>query len=197
MIKGGIITEDRGRQLLAMHGFDGQSIDDLLKFATTATKTTKATTAQAQHDVSLSTARTAYDDGILTQDQYVTLLKAHGLDDNAAATEVQVADLSNEVKARKQLSTDVVNEYNAGLLDQQSAIQQLATSGLSVAEQAAAVRKMKSASSSKAKQPSEAELRAWAKATIISPDEYYSRLVTIGWSPADAQHFRDLHFPAT
>lgn len=196
MIKGGIITEDRGRQLLAMHGFDSQSIDDLLKFATTGTKSSKATTAQAQHDVSLSTARTAYDDGILTSDQYVALLKAHGLDDNAAATELQVADLSNEVKARKQLSTDIVNEYNAGMLDQQSAIQQLATSGLSVAEQAAAVRKMKSASSSKAKQPSEAELRAWAKATIISPDEYYSRLVTIGWTPADAQHFRDLHFPS-
>lgn len=196
MIKGGVITEDRGRQLLAMHGFDQQSIDDLLKFATIGNKTSKANTAATQHDVSLATARTAYDDGILTQDQYMQLLQAHGLDANAAGVEVQIANISQEVKARKQISTDIVNEYNAGLLDQQAAIQQLATSGLSVAEQAAAVRKIKSGASSKAKQPSEAELRAWAKADIITPDEYQNRLVVIGWSQTDAANFRTQHFPA-
>ena len=197
MIKAGTISESRGRDILAHHGFESQDIDDLLKYAAVGSKTTKAATAQANHDESLATAKTAYDDGILTADQYTQLLQAHGLDASAAAVTIQVADIANEVKARKQVATDVVDEYNAGLLDQQGAIQQLAISGLTVAEQAAAIRKMKSAQSTKAKQPSEAELRAFAQHDIITPDEYQSRLSTIGYSVADSQHFRDLHFPAS
>jgi hypothetical protein len=81
------------------------------------------------------------------------------------------------------------------MIDQQTALQQLAQSGYTPAEQAAVLRKLTSARSSKAKTPSEAELRAFTTADIITPDDYQQNLVVLGYSSAWAAAFRALHFP--
>jgi hypothetical protein len=195
MIAAGIMTESEGLDYLQRHGYSLADAVKLLEYAKRGSKSSKATTAQTQHDISLAQAKTAYQDGILTSDQYLTLLKAHGLDDNAAALEIELVNIAEETKARKQIGQDIVNEYQAGLINQQEAFQQLAASGYTIAEQAAVQKKLQPAAVGKVKVPSEAELRAFASHDIITPDEYENRLITIGYTAQDAANFRALHFP--
>lgn len=195
LVTAGLMSESDAIAYLQKHGY---SLDDavlLMKYATRQTKTTKAATATAQKTISEAQAKTAYEDGLIGKDQYLALLTAHGWDQAAAQLEVQVTDLALETKDRKQVGTDIVNEYQAGMIDQQTALQQLAQSGYTPAEQAAVLKKLTSAKSAKAKIPTEAELRAFAKAEIISPDDYQANLVTLGYSEAWAAAFRALHFP--
>jgi hypothetical protein len=195
MISAGIMTESEGLDYLQRHGYSLADAVKLLEYAKRGSKSSKATTAQTQHDISLAQAKTAYQDGVLTSDQYLALLKAHGLDDNAATLEVELVNIAEETKARKQIGQDIVNEYQAGLINQQEAFQQLAASGYTIAEQAAVQKKLQPAAVGKVKVPSEAELRAFASHDIITPDEYENRLITIGYTAQDAANFRALHFP--
>jgi phage gp36-like protein len=195
MITAGILSEADGLRLIQEHGFSLENAVLLLRYATRQSKTTKAATATAQKTVSEAQAKTAYEDGLIGRDQYLTLLEAHGWAPAAALLEVQLTDIAIETKDRKQVSTDIVNQYEAGMIDQQTALQLLAQSGLTPAEQAAAAKKLTSAKSAKAKIPSEAELRAFALHDIITPDDYQSTLVVLGYSEAWAAAFRALHFP--
>jgi hypothetical protein len=196
MIAGNIMTESEGLDYLQKHGYSLVDAVRLIEYSKRGSKTSKATTAAAQHDLSLAQAKTAYQDGVLTEDQYLALLKAHGLDDNAATLEVELVKIEQETKARKQIGVDIVNEYQAGLINQEQALQQLSASGYTIAEQAAVAKKITPAGVGKVKLPSEAELRAFAKQDIITADEYESTLVTIGYSPTWAAAFRQLHFPS-
>lgn len=196
MVSAGLLNKAQAIAYLEKHGYSSNDAILLMEYATRGSKSSKATTAAAQHDLSLSQAKTAYEDGILTADQYTTLLKAHGLDDNAAALEIKLANITQETKARKQIGIDVVNEYQAGLIDQQTALQQLANSGYTVAEQAAVAKKLRTATAAKAKVPSETEVRAMAKHDVITVDDYYQTLITLGYSTTWASRFRDLYFPA-
>jgi hypothetical protein len=195
MIAAGIMTEAEGLDYLQRHGYSLADAVKLLEYAKRGSKNSKATTAQTQHDISLAQAKTAYQDGILTSDQYLTLLKTHGLDDNAATLEIELVNIAEETKARKQIGQDIINEYQAGLINQQEAFQQLAASGYTIAEQAAVQKKLQPAAVGKVKVPSEAELRAFASHNIITSDEYENRLITIGYTAQDAANFRQLHFP--
>lgn len=194
MVKAGLITESEALQRLQQHGYSLPDAVLLMEYASKGSKTAKATTAAAQHDLSLAQAKTAYQDGVITQDQYQALLEAHGLDANAASLEIELINIAEETKTRKQLGTDIVNEYQAGLIDQQGALQQLAASGYTVAEQAQFAKQIKSVGATKAKLPSEAELRAMTKKDVISPDDYQNTLIQIGYLPIWAQRFRDLYF---
>jgi hypothetical protein len=196
MIAAGIVSESDAIRRIEQHGFSSDDAVLLVQYATRGKKTAAASTAVAQHGLSLQQARSAYDDGIITVDQYTTLLQAHGLDPQAVTLEVKLAQTSQEAKARKQIGIDIVNEYQAGVINQQQAIQQLSTSGYTVAEQAAVQRKLKTANAAKAKTPSEPEIRAMATKDVITTDDYYQTLITIGYSTTWAQRFRDLHFPS-
>jgi hypothetical protein len=195
MVAAGLITEAEAISRLEKHGYSLPDAVLLMQYASRGSKKAKATTATTQHDLSLAQAKTAYDDGIITVDQYKEILLAHGLDSNAVAIEVKLTQISQETKARKQIGIDIVDEYQAGLIDQQTALQQLASSGYTIAEQAAVQKKLKAANSVKAKTPSEAELRAMTKHAVISTDDYYNSLIVIGYSTTWAQRFRDLYFP--
>jgi hypothetical protein len=195
MLTAGLLSESDAIAYLQKHGYSLEDAVLLMKYATRQTKSSKAATASAQKGISEAQAKTAYEDGLIGRDQYLALLAAHGWDAAAAQLEVQLTDIALETRDRKQIGTDIVNEFQAGMIDQRTALQQLAQSGYTPAEQAAVLRKLTSARASKAKTPSEAELRAFAKADIITADEYQQNLVVLGYSPAWAAAFRALHFP--
>jgi hypothetical protein len=197
MVSAGLISESEAVSRLEKHGYSAPDAVLLMQYATRQKKAAAATTAVAQHGLSLQQAKTAYEDGLLTEDQYATLLKEHGFDPNAVTVEIKLAKITQETKARKQIGIDIVNEYQAGLIDQQTALQQLSTSGYTIAEQAAVKKKLKTAAAVKAKLPSEAEVRAMATKDVITTQDYYDTLVTIGYSTVWAQRFLDLHFPST
>jgi hypothetical protein len=195
LVTAGLMSQSDAIAYMQKHGYSLEDAVLLMKYATRQTKSTKAATATAQKGISEAQAKTAYVDGLIGRDQYLALLAAHGWDATAAQLEVQLTDIEQEQKDRKQIGTDIVNEFQAGMIDQQTALQQLAQSGYTPAEQAAVLRKLTSARSQKAKTPSEAELRAFTKADIITPDDYQQNLVVLGYSSAWAAAFRALHFP--
>lgn len=195
MIKAGILTESEGLLKLQAHGY---SLDDavlLIKYAGAASAKSKGTTASGQHAVSVAAAKTLYSDGAISRDQFSTILAEHGFDASSVGLEVQLADLQDAIVARRTLGTDVVNEYQAGFITHDQAVQRLAASNLTQAEQAKYVRQLKATKAAKAKLPSEAELRQMAIHGVISEDDYSSGLVANGFSQEWADRFRTLHFP--
>jgi hypothetical protein len=196
LVTAGLLSDSDAIAYLQKHGYSLEDAVLLMKYATRQSKSTKAATASTQKTISEAQAKAAYTDGLIGRPQYLELLEAHGWSVEAATLEVQLTDIAIETKDRKQIGTDIVNEYQAGMIDQQTALQQVAQSGYTAAEQAAVVKKLTSAKSAKAKTPSEAELRAFTKADIITADDYQSNLVVLGYSEAWAAAFRALHFPA-
>jgi hypothetical protein len=197
MLKGGVLTLDRARQILAKHGFADPDIETLLAYASIPSKSTKTGTANAQHNVSMATAKTLYEDGAITQAQFAVILEAHGLDTEAVQLEIELSDITDQARVRKQVGSDVVNEFLAGMISHDQAVTDLANSGLTVAEQARYVRQLRTGATAKAKLPTEAEARAMAVKDVITIDQYRTHLVNLGYSPDWAQSFVDLHFPGT
>jgi hypothetical protein len=195
MVANHIMSESDALAYLQKHGYALDDAVKLVQYASRGAKVKAATTAVTQHGFSLATAKTAYNDGLMSDDQYVALLEAHGFTKDEAALDLQVTKLDQEIKSRKQLGADIVNEYQAGLIDQAAALQTLANSGFTLAEQAAVERKLRSSAGVKAKMPSEAELRNMAKNDVITLDDYETTLVTIGYPDVWAKRFRDLYFP--
>lgn len=197
MVSAGILDESTALQKLQGIGYSLSDATLLLEYALRGPKKSTASHAAKQVDVSLTQAKLAYQDGLYTREQYLAILSAHGMDDTAAQLEVQLEDIQSETRQRKQIAADIVNEFQAGMIDETEAKQQLASSGLTLAEQAKAQRQMRSARANKAKLPSEAELRAMAVKNVISVDDYESNLVTAGYSTTWAAAFRQLHFPSS
>ena len=182
MMAGGILTADEGKSLLRQHGFDDDSIKHLLDYANSKAKTTKSATATANHALSQAQAKTLFLDGAITDQQYIDVLKAHGFDDQNAQLELQVTQLAQATTDRKQAAADVVNEFQAGLIDKPTALQQLAQMNFTVAEQAKYAKQLKTTAAAKAKIPGESELNHFLQKSIISPQDYYNALIAQGYS---------------
>ena len=189
MIAGGILTDDEGKSLLRQHGFDEASIGHLLNYAKGKAKTTKSATATANHALSQAQAKTLFLDGAITDQQYIDVLKAHGFSDQDAQLELQVTQLTQATSDRKQAATDIVNEFQAGLIDKTTALQQLAQQNFTIAEQAKYAKQLKTSAASKAKIPGEAELNHFLQKSIITPQQYLQALTDQGYSDKYAQWY--------
>lgn len=189
MLSNGVLDEAGARHRLAMHGFDGPDIDVLIGYAKLQKPKASTATAHAAQGVSLATARTLFDDGAITEAQYREVLAEHGLEQSAIDADVQVAQITNAARERRQSGQDIVNEFQAGLIDLATAKQQLAQQGFTMAEQAKYQRQLRTAKTAAAKVPSEADLNHFLQASIISPSDYLAGMEAAGYSSDWASKF--------
>ena len=190
MVKAGILSEGDARKRLEAHGFSNSDIDVLLKFATAASKaTTAAPQATKQHGVSLAATQELYKDGAIDEKQYRDILAAHGFDEQAIDLEVELENLNNALAARRAAGQDIVNEYEAGLIDLPTAQQQLAQQNFTVAEQAKYLRQLKTQKTKASKLPDEGTLNHWLQKSIITPTEYHDALIALGYSEVNTQRY--------
>jgi hypothetical protein len=182
MIKAGQLTVEQGRRILESHGFDEHTVLLLLAHADIANKTTKADTAATLHGASLTAAKTLYLDGAITQIQYSEVLTAHGFDADGVQLEIMATDLTDAVRQRKELATDIINEALMGLITYDQAQTQLASNNYTVAEQAKYLKALRSGQKAASKLPTEAELASMLKKGIIEEQDYIDGVELLGFS---------------
>lgn len=197
MVKAGILNQAEGLAALEAHGYSQFDATRLLLYATKTVSKSAANAAQNVHAVSLSTARTLYEDGSITEAQYRELLKEHGLSPAQIDATVQVEQVAAAARHRKETAQAVVYEFQAGLIDAPTAQQQIAALGYTQAEQAKYLRAIHAARVIKAKIPGEGDLNHMMQKSVISPDEYKAALVAQGYSQEWADAFEQWRNAAT
>lgn len=197
MVKAEILTRAEGLAALRAHGYSEFDATKLLDYATIGKKTTKADTAAALHAESLATAKTLYEDGSITVDQYREVLKNHGMDSATIDATIQVQSAAAALRNRKAAAQGIVDEFGAGLISRDDAMQQIAMLGFTVAEQAKYLKSLKAAKVANAKVPGEAELRQMMAHDIISPGDYVAALEAQGYSQPWAEAFLALRTTPT
>jgi len=194
MLAAGILTVDEAKTRLSQHGFEQADIDLLIKYAQRSSKTSNTVAAASRHIISLGAAKTLYEDGAITEDQYRAILAEHGLEQAAIDLDVELAKIEEQTKSRRAAGQQVVDEFKAGQIDQPTALQALTQAGLTGPEQAKWAKQLRAARTAAAKLPGEAELRAMVKANVIQQSDYTATLVMIGYSQVWADRFTQLHF---
>lgn len=188
-LRANIIKDEDARLLLRQHGYSEKSIDLLIAYAHRPGAASAVKNAPRLHEVSLSIAKEEYIDGSITADQYLAILTQHGFTTDGANTELQVVNAREAMLRRKEASQLVIDEFGAGLIDEQAALAQLALLGLTVDELARAAHKIRAFRAKNAKHPTESELHNFLKLNLITPQQYIAELRSIGYSQNWAETF--------
>ena len=176
-----LLTPEQGRAQLLKHGYSQEDADTLINYALVSGKAPAAQRAQTAHAVSIGIAKEEYIDGSITAAQFYDILIAHNFTPNGAETEIAVINAHEAMLARKAAAQLIVDEYGAGLINEQVALAQLAAQGLTVAELAKYAHKIRAFRVKNAKLPTEAELKKMLKANLITADIYKSTLLAEGY----------------
>lgn len=181
LVKAGYMTVQQAKDELSKHGFDSTRVDILAKSLQAASPVQGSKTATAVKGESIANATAAFNDGLITLDQYVNVLVQHGYSQELATAQAHVQQMKTELQKRKQVIVDLEAEVEAGTVTQDDAVAQLHQLGATEAEIArfnVAVRRI---NTQKVKHPSISDLNRFYKAKLISADQYKSELVSQGW----------------
>lgn len=180
-VKAGIMTEAQGRTELEQHGFDPLRADIIMRYATISKQPTAATAAQQIHALSIQNARQLFDDGVLAESDYVTILQAHGYSLELAQAQANVDQIAAHAKQRKQEMADLEAQVIAGTLQPNDALTQLSTDGFTAAEIARFSNTVNRALVKNIKQPSYSDLKTFFKAKLIDLQTFKDAMVNLGW----------------
>jgi hypothetical protein len=181
LLKGGQLTHDQAQSILAAHGFDLPTQQILLSTKSATATTAQAAATAALHTLSVQNARTLWEDGALSDDQYTTILEAHGYNADTAKAQLGIDTINEHIKKQKQTLADTLALVEAGQLDLDTAMQNLTQSGFTSAQVAAFQHKVIKATKVNAKHPSIADLTKFLKAQLINADQYRQELIAQGW----------------
>jgi hypothetical protein len=187
-----LLTPEQGKAQLLKHGYSDADAQTLINYALVSGKAATAQRAQTQHAVSIGIAKEEYIDGSISAAQFYDILVAHNFTPEGANTEIAVIDAHQAMLLRKANAQLVVDEYGAGLINEQVALAQLAAQGLTAAELAKYAHKIRAFRTKNAKLPTEAELLKMLKAGIITTDDYVNTLIGQGYSAKWANAFLQL-----
>lgn len=191
-----LLTPSQGKAYLLQHGYSDADADTLINYALVSGKAPQAQIAKVQHGVSVGIAKEEYIDGSISAAQFYDVLIAHQFTPDGANTEIAVIDAHQAMLQRKANAQLVIDEYGAGLINEQVALAQLAALGLTVAELAKYAHKIRAFRVKNAKLPTEAELLKFAKANVITWDEYENGVLQLGYTQQTATWFLDLNRPS-
>lgn len=189
MLRIGQIDVQQAGQLLLQHGYTPENAQLLITYSQRPGAAVKAQQAKATHAVSLGIAKNEYVDGSISETDYYEVLIAHGYTIDGANAEIAVVNAQQAMLQRKQNAQLVVDEYGAGLIDEQTALAQLAGLGLTINELAKYAHKIRVFRVKGAKIPSEADLNHFLQLGIIDGSTYKSQLIAQHYSATAADWF--------
>ena len=189
LLRLGLIDVQTAGRLLLKHGYSQEDAQYLITYAQRPGAVVAAKKAQALHAVSLGIAKREYIDGAITETEYYQILLQHGFTVDGANAEIAVERANQAMLTRKANAQLVVDEYGAGLINEQTALAQLASLGLTVYELAKYAHRIKVFRVKNGKVPSEAELNNFRKSGIIDDNQYKAQLIAQHYSSEAAGWF--------
>ena len=181
MLRIGQLDVQTAGNLLLQHGYSPENAQLLIQYAQRPGATVPQHPTHLKL-ISLSIAKREYIDGAISENDYYQILLTHGYTPEGAGAEIAVEKANQAMIARKENAQLVVDTYGAGLIDEQTALAQLAALNLTVYELAKYAHKIRAFRVKRAKPPSEAELNDFRKNAIITTAEYTQQLELIGYS---------------
>jgi hypothetical protein len=181
LLANGIMSEAEAVIELNAHGYDAVHIKHLIDYAHIQKKASTATALTGIAALSLGTARTLFEDGAITEQQYIQVLVAHKVPEDIAKLQADAELTAFHAKQRKAQIEVYVEEVLANIISVDSAIQQMQAQGYSPTEILSFQTKVRRQVKSTAKHPSVAEMRTFIKAQVITLDQFKNELELQGW----------------
>jgi len=191
-VKSGVMSDSEGRAELSRHGYDLQHINWIMKAVSAAKGSGKTATATALHGLSVGAARVLFDDGAIDSQQYQDILVQHNYTPQLAKAQAEVEQMHQHARERKQLIQEQTALVENGEQTVDSAEAVLRQFGITDAELSKFHVSLRRALASKARHPSMAELDKFAKAQLITQDEWRAELKLQGWSDRWLDNFAAL-----
>ena len=183
LLKSGTLTAEQGKQQLAALGYTPQLIDVIVAGSVAPAATSKATTAVSLQQASLSQAASMYQDQIITEEQYKSILAAHGYAPDFIDATVRLENLKLVQSLHSTEGTILVDQVALGQITQQQAIDQMASLGFSTAESLKYQKQILGKQTTNAKLPSLTEVKDMWKAGIITDADLLEFLGLTGYGP--------------
>jgi len=194
-VKAGYMSELQAEQELAAHGFDLGRINVILKAVTASSGKSAAITAQKIATLSISNARTLFDDGALTEQQYEQVLQQHGYSAELAAAQVQADQISAHTRQRKTTLNNLLAEVETGSTTIDDAVSQLQAQGFSNSEISVFQLKVARTMKVNAKHPSIGDMKAFIKAGYMTVTQFVLELQAQGWTDPWITMFAQMETP--
>lgn len=183
MIALGLSDKQYWMQYMARLGYDAQDAEIFYQYGISKQKKSKATTAADLQKLSLSNAATLYDDGVMTHDEYISVLESHGYSLDAATLTAQLTDIKRAIADRKTYATQLVDEVKLGITTIDNAVSQMYSQGFTEAEVMSYQTKMHAAKVVGIKGPTRAELDSLAKKGVISESDWTAAMTALNYDP--------------
>lgn len=192
MIASNLFTADEAASYLAYIGIAPRDAQLIIQYGQSKANAGVAQDALGLASLSLGLAAEMYADGIINGSEYTDVLEAHKMTPEAAALTVKLTDQKNELAARRATARGLIKQVDAGGITLQAMQSQLYAAGYTQNEVNTYSAEAEANQVSKAKVPTEAEVKAFLGAGIIDNATALATLKQAGWSDAWANAFLTL-----
>lgn len=189
MLATGIFTDDQALAYLKYIGIDANSAQIILNYGHSKSKTPTGVVAQTLGGIVAGQAKTMFQDGIITSEQYVDVLTGHGYTEAAATLEVNLVKYEIDVQQRKSYAETLILQVLQGLMTEQQFQAQLSSQGYTAAEVAKYTQELQQRYQQTQKKLSNSDVKEFLKAGIFSNDDAYGALQLNGWNSTYAAAF--------
>lgn len=180
MIGHGVITHERGVELLRSQGFDGQSAKELVAQGS-ATKTV------GDKHLAKADVLTLYHDHAITEAAASKMLSALGYHGTEATWLLKMADLRRESTERNQAIAVIRSAYLARHIGAEAAKSDLSGAGVAADQVSFLLKLWKLELSTKRRVLTEAQVIHAMKKGVFTVEQTQTRLVGMGYAAADAK----------
>jgi hypothetical protein len=182
LLQTGGLTEKETTDYLRTQGYDDSTIALILKYIDARIYGRIAQTHDSMLQLSIGQLEQMYNDGVIDSDQYKEGLIHHAYTPEAADLLVHLKTTQIELSHRKEVATDIIDEFKLGFIDMDKAVSMLYDKGFSDGEVNKYQSQMTRAKMANSKLPSEAQLASLFKKGLISEGLYLKQLQALGYS---------------
>lgn len=192
MLASGVFTEAEALDYLHYIGLGDRDAQVIIKYGMAKAKTPAGALAQQLAAISVTNAKTMYEDGIISDTEYMTILLDHGYTQEAAALTLDLTKQQVDLSARKVYANGLIKEVEAGQITEQDMQTALYNAGFNTAEVTAYVTQLKGDLAAKAKLPTLAEVKDFWKAGLMTDSDVLNILTLDGYAPGIATAYLNL-----
>lgn len=192
MIATNLFTQQEALDYLAYIGIAPRDAALIVQYGQSKAGAGAANDALGLGTVALGTASKMYADGIINNSEYTDILEAHKLTPEAVALIIQLEDQNNALEERRSTAKTLIKQVSVGVITLQQMQQQMYQAGYTQQEVDNYTAQANAATLDNAKFPSEAQIKAFHAAGILTSTDATSALQTLGYSPFWANAFMTL-----